>query len=334
MDDRDDEMVRRAADLKAQSAALKLVSEELAGRLARRSRPGTRTGEQPEEQGLAAAAGALGGCPASPGLERAPALPAPGTSRESGVPGRDSAGEVPVTLPGAGILDEDEAAALAGLLEELAVWHQPDPLSGPVTQAAALLRRRLAAGRQRSVAPRQGGSADRREAGDVRDDAAGLRDAQAEQRDRLASDRDDRAKERDRQADAADVEARASDQRMRDRLWDADLRGQAAAERAATAALADGGAGWQLGREEARADRARDGEDREAMREMLAQARAARQAAWHDRYAAGQDRVAANRDRGSAQADRRAAGHDRHAASADRDQAVIENEEEDSPFSD
>jgi hypothetical protein len=281
MDDRYDEMVRRAAELKAESAALKLVSQKLTGRLAEKGQAGPRAMEQPGEQGLAAAAG-------------------------------DSAGEVPATRAWAGILDEDEAVALAGLLEELVARHQPDPLSGSVLQTAALLRRRVAAGRQRSIAPRRGGSAARREAGDARDDVASHRDAQAARRDSLASDRDDRAKDRDRQADAADGEARASDQRMRNRLGDADLRGQ----------------------EEARTDRTRDDEDREAMREILAQAHAARQAAWHDRYAAGQDRVAANRDRGSAQADRVAAGHDRYVARADRDQAVIENEEEDSPFGD
>jgi hypothetical protein len=244
MDDRHDEMVRRAADLKAQSAALKLVSEELAGRLARRRRPGTRTGEQPGEQGLAAAAGALGTCPASLGVERASALSAPGASRGPGVPDGDSAGEMPVTRSWAGILDEDEAVMLAGLLEELAARHQPDPLSGPVSHAAALLRRRVAAGRQQRIAPRQGGSAARREAGDARDGVASLRDAQAAQRDSLASDRNDRAKERDRQADAADVEARASDQRMRDRLGTpicaARLRPSAPPRRRSPTAAPDG----------------------------------------------------------------------------------------------
>jgi len=271
MNDRRDELVRRAAQLRAESAALIMVSEELAGRLAERKQAGDQAMEQPEER--EPYAGIRGACPASPGLEPAPALPASSASRRPGAPGGESAGEAPVPQPGAGLLDEDEALVLAGLLEELAARHRPDPLSGPVLRAAALLRRRVAAGQQRGTGQRQdtgqrrGGSAVRREAGDTR----------------------------------------ATEQRIRDRLGDAELRGQAAAG----------------------ADRAGDCEVREAMREMLAQARASRLAARQDRYAAGQDRVAADRDRGSAQADRRAAGHDRQVARADRDQAVIESEEED-----
>ncbi len=289
MNDRHAELARRAAELKAVSAALVMVSEELAGRLAKRRQAGSRAVEQP------------------------------------GAPGADSAGDVPVTWPGAGVLDEDEAVALAGLLEELAARHSLDPLSGSALQAAALLRRRVAAGWQRSIRLRQGGPVARREAGDSRDDDAGHRDSQAGRRDLIASDRDDQAKERDLQADAADEQARAGDQRIYDLLWDAELRGRAAVERAAASALVGGDAG---------ADRSRDGEDREAIREMLGQARVARQAARHDRYAAGQDRVAAARDRGSAQADRRAADRDRRTARADRDQAVIESEEEDPPLRD
>lgn len=300
MNDRHDELVRRAAELKAQSAALKMVSEELAGQVAARRQTGARAVERPGEQATA------------------------------------DAGEARVPRPGAGILGEDEAVALAGLLEELAARHQHDPLRGPVLRAAALLRRRVAAGQQQSIGPRWGGPAVRREVSDTRDDAAGHRDAHAAERDRTATNRNDRARERDRLADAADERAGASEQRMRDRLWDAELRGQAAAERAAAPASDDGDAGWQqwqLGLEENGPDRGRDGEDREAMREILAQARAARQAARHDRYAAGQDRVASDRDRGSAQADRQAAGHDRQTARADRDQTVIESEEE-SPLTD
>ena len=192
MNDRHDELVRRAAELRAQSAALKMVSEELAGRLAKRRQGGARDTEQSAEQGPAAT------------------------------------GEALVPRPGAGLLGEDEAVALAGLLEVLAARLGADPLSGPVLRAAALLRRRVAAGQQQRTGPRWGDPAVRREAGDTRDDAAGHRDTQAAQRDRLASDRNDRAKERDQQAAAADEKARASEQRMRDRLWDAELRGQAA----------------------------------------------------------------------------------------------------------
>lgn len=316
MNDRRDELVRRAVELRAESAALIVVSEELAGRREERKQAGDQAMEQPEEQ--EPYAGIRGACPASPGLGRASALPASSASRGPGAPGGENAGEAPVPQPGAGLLDEDEALVLAGLLEELAARHRPDPLSGPVLRAAALLRRRVAAGQQRGTGrrrdsgQRRGGSAVRREAGDTRDDAADHRDDQAVQRDRLAGDRNDRAKERDLQADAADEQARATEQRIRDRLGDAELCGQAAAG----------------------ADRARDCEDREAMREMLAQARVSRLAARQDRYAAGQDRVAADRDRGSAQADRLAAGHDRQVARADRDQAVIENEEDSRSWTD
>ena len=180
MNDRHDKLVRRAAELKAESAALKLVSEELAGRLAKRRQGGAWDTEQPAEQ-----------------------VPA-------------ATGEALVPRPGAGLMGEDEAVALAGLLEVLAARLGADPLSGPVLRAAALLRQRVAAGQQQRTGPRWGGPAVRREAGDIRDDAAGHRDTQAAQRDRLASDRNDRAKERDRQAAAADEKARASEQRMRD----------------------------------------------------------------------------------------------------------------------
>ena len=84
MNDRHDELVRRAAELRAQSAALKMVSEELAGRLAKRRQGGARDTEQSAEQGPAAT------------------------------------GEALVPRPGAGLLGEDEAVALAGLLEVLA----------------------------------------------------------------------------------------------------------------------------------------------------------------------------------------------------------------------
>jgi len=130
MNDRRDELVRRAAELRAESAALITVSEELAGRLAERKQAGDQAMEQPEEQ--EPYAGIRGACPASPGLERASALPASSASRRPGAPGGENAGEAPVPQPGAGLLDEDEALVLAGVLEELAARHRPDPLSGPV----------------------------------------------------------------------------------------------------------------------------------------------------------------------------------------------------------
>jgi hypothetical protein len=133
----------------------------------------------------------------------------------------------------------------------------------------------------------------------------------------------DRATERDRQAAADDEKARVSEQRMRDLPLAADLRDKAAAGQPPGSGDA-GPQQWQL-------DRARDRDDREAIREMLVEAGAARQAAWHGRCAAGQDRVAARADRGGAQADRQDAACDRQAARADRDQAVIDSEEEDPP---
>lgn len=301
MNDRGDELVRQAAELKAESRHLVAVSEGLAGRLAKMRKAWAR------------AMGQRGG------------------KQPPGVPGGDRTGDVsvppPGPWPGTGVLDEDEAVTLAVLLEDLAARHGPDPLSGPAVQAAAMLRERVAAGHRRDIRLRSGGPAVRRETGDTRDGAADHRDTQAAQRDHHAGERDARARERDRQADAGDETARAGEQRIRDRLRTAGLRDQAAAAQPP----ASSGAGrrqWQPGRESAGADQARDRHDRQAIGEMLTEAQTARQAALQDRYAAGQDRVAARRDRDAAEADRQAAARDRQAARADRDQAVIESEEQ------
>jgi hypothetical protein len=179
------------------------------------------------------------------------------------------------------MLDEDEAAALAALLEELAARHRLDPLSGPALQAAALLRRRVAAEHGHAIWLGAGSPATRRAAGDTRDDTADHRDACAGQRDRRADERDDRARERDRQANVADQGARAGEQRVRDLLSDAERREKAAA---APPPASDGAVRqWQLDRKMAEAGRARNREDREAIREALSQGRAARQAAWRGR---------------------------------------------------
>lgn len=335
MTDRHDELIRRAAELMAESKQLKAVSEGLAGLLAKRREAGSRAMGQPgERQPAPAAAGPRGSCPAGAGPERGPVLPLPGAGRGAGVPGGDRTGEVSVTRPGpwpgTGILDEDEAVTLAVLLEELAARPGPDPLSGLALQAAALLRRRVAAGPGRGVRPRWGDPAARRESGDTRDGAADHRDAQAAQRDTSAVERDDRATERDRQAVAAAQKAAASEQRMRHRLRAADLRDHDAAAPPPASGDAERQP-WQLDPDGAGPDQARAGDEREAIGELLAQAGAARHAALQDRYAAGQDRAAARRDRGGAHADRQDSARDRHAARADRDQAVIESEEDPPP---
>ena len=329
MDDRYDRLVRRAAELKAESAALMLVSGELVSRVAQRRQAGILAMEQRGEQGTAAGLPDAG--PASSAPEVASFLPGPGSGRGTGIRGGVSAGELPLRRPRPGILDGDEATALAGLLEELATRYRLDPLCGPVSRVAVLLRQRVAAARQRSIWLRWGDPAARREVGDTRDVDAGDRDIQAAHRDLLAAGRDELAKERDLLADTADEQARVGGRRIRDLLSEAELRGRAAAERAAAPTSAPGDAGWQLGQPATGAARARarDGEDRDAIREILALSLTVRQAAWRDRHAAGQDRAAANRDRGSAQADRRAADRDRQTARADRDQAVIESQEED-----
>lgn len=73
----------------------------------------------------------------------------------------------------------------------------------------------------------------RREAGDDRDDSADSRDARAGERDHRADERDEAARDRDRLADAADQLAQAGEQRIRDLLWDADLRDEAVASQSA-----------------------------------------------------------------------------------------------------
>lgn len=235
------------------------------------------------------------------------------------------------------MLDPDEAAAVAALLEGLAVLNRGDPLSARALQAAALLRQRVAAGHGQGVPQRQGGLATRRETGDTRDDAADHRDVQATGRDRVADDRDDRAVKRDRQGDGADGEARTAEEHLTNLLGDAELRDKAAAEQAAAQLDASDDAGRQLSqadREVAEAGRDRNRGDRTAFRELLSHASAGRQAAWQGRYADGQDRLASRRDRRAAHADRQVAAADRQVARTDRDQAVIESEEADPPGTD
>jgi hypothetical protein len=230
------------------------------------------------------------------------------------------------------MLDKDEAVTLASLLEELAAAHPADPLSAPALRAAALLRHRAAAGPGQAVRSWHGDPWTRREAGETRDDAAGSRDTSAAERDRRAGERDDLATQRRRQADTADEQSRASEQLVRDLLWDAELRDKAAVEGAAVQPPASDGPLRrlrQLDREIAEAGRAYSRDEREAIREMLSQSRAMREAAAQGRYADALDYLASELDRSAAQADRQAADRDRQAARADRDQAIIDTEEQD-----
>lgn len=227
------------------------------------------------------------------------------------------------------MLNEDEAVTLAGLLEELAAHHQHDPLSAPALRAATLLRQRVAAGHGVRLEP--SGPAARREAGDFRDDRADDRDAQAGQRDRHADERDDRAIERHRLANDADQEAEASERRVSDVLWDAELVDKSAAEHAVVPPPAADDAMWQqrqLDGEVAEADQTRARQGRRAIREVISQARAARQAALRGRFTDSRDRLASNEDRHAARADRQDAARDRQTSRADRDQSVIESEQE------
>ncbi|HEU5392936.1 MAG TPA: hypothetical protein VFV73_44315 [Streptosporangiaceae bacterium] len=332
MDDGRQELIRRAAVLKAESDELKAMSRALADRMTETWQGIAQAMKQLTDGQPPPAVGARKASPASTGPERAAARPVPGASPRSGTPAGHPAGKAAATRPGpwpgAAILETDEAVALAALLEELAARHRTDPLSVRALHGAALLRRRIAAAQGRGIRPRQ---ADRRAAGDTRDDAADYRDVQAAQRDRRAEEHDRQATERDRQAGADAEKAAASEQHLRDRLWDAELRDQAAAERAAPSGRGDAGSQRQLDRENAEADWARNAEDRDAVREMLAQGRATRDAALQGRHDGGQNRLAARRDRAAAQADRQDAGRDRLAARADRDQAVIDSEEEEPP---
>lgn len=118
--------------------------------------------------------------------------------------------------------------------------------------------------------------------------------------------------ERRRRADAVDEQAKVSEQRVRDLLWDAQLRDEAAAGHAAVAAGGDDGAfrqQRQLDQAMTEADRARSGKDREAFRKILSQIRVAREAA-------AQDRDDDARDCRSSHTDRQDASHDRQAAAA------------------
>jgi len=310
MDDRRQELIRRAAELRAESDELKAMSRALADRVTEMW------------QGMTQATKQLTGRP-----------PPPAAGARSASP----AGKAPAARPGPWpetwtcILETDEAVALAVLLEEIAARYRTDPLSGQALQGAALLRRRVAAAPGQGIRGRQ---ADRRPVGDTRDDAADDRDVQARQRDRRAEERDHQATERDHLAGGDAEKAAASELHLRDRLWDAELRDKAAAGRAATPPPGRGDAGLQqrhLDRESAEADRARNAEDREAVREMLAQGSVARDAVRRGRHDSGQDRLAARRDRAAAQADRQDAGQDRLAARADQDQAVIDSEGEEPP---
>jgi hypothetical protein len=314
----DEDRARRGAELAARSlrarnAAAELVaeSEELAHRFAEARKAGARVMQHVSER-------------RTPGT-------AAGTREDP--PGGSPAREVPDTPlgPGAGMLDASEAATLAALLEELAARVRRAPRRARALAAAALLRQRVAAAPWHGLRPWPGGPQVRREAGDTRDDCADDRDTLAAERDRRADDRDDRSAERDRMADDAAGQARAAEQYVRDLLWEAELRDKDAAAQAAAQLSAIDGSSGQLDRERAEAGRARNQQDREAIREMLAQADAGRQAARHGRYADGQDRVASLRDRSAAQIDRQAATADRQAARADRDQAVVETEQEDPP---
>jgi hypothetical protein len=244
-------------------------------------------------------------------------------------PGADPGPRGTPAMRGTVMLGEDEAVTLAALLEELAEHHRRDPLGVSALQAAALLRHRVAERHWRDVQP---GPADRRETGDTRDDAAGDRDDQAAERDRRAGERDDQATERDREADAADQHATAAEQHVRDLLWEAELRDRTAAPPPAHDDAPP--QQRQLDQEMAEANRARNQEDRQAIRDMLTQARASRHAARDGRYADGRDRLASSRDRLAAQDDRQGAARDRQAARADRDQAVIEGEEQQLPWTD
>lgn len=229
------------------------------------------------------------------------------------------------------MLDEDEAAALAVVLEELAACQPEHPLSAAARQSAALLRQRVTAAGQRGrpIRSRHGDPEKRREAGAIRDDAADDRDTAAQQRDGRADERDDRGSERRRRADTADQASRSAEQRVRDLLRDAELRDQATAERSRTALPADHDAltqQWQVEREMAAADRVRNTEDREFMRGMLVQARMDRRGAARDRNDDAQDRLDGRRDRRAARENRQGAARDRQAAQADRDQSVIDGE--------
>ena len=298
------------AVLRARSTAaeLRVTSEELLHRLAGARAAGTRLMHQLSETRSALARTARPGQhQPRPGHD-----PDPPARRWRGPPDATLTGESsysPATA-GAVMLSQDEAAALAAILEELAARHRADPLAAQALQAVALLRQRPAVPPPYGERPGSAAADSRRDVGDTRDQAAGRRDDQAAQRDLDARERDRRSAERGRQADDADDLAAAAEQQVRDLLWEAGLR-VAAAQPGMFHGLSE--------------------EDRQAVRDVLSQARADRQASSHRRRADDQDRQASENDRDQAQVDRQHAARDRRASRADRDQAVIENQEHDQP---
>ncbi|MEV0617428.1 hypothetical protein AB0I81_29190 [Nonomuraea sp. NPDC050404] len=222
------------------------------------------------------------------------------------------------------MLDEQEMAALAALLRDLADQVGDDRLSNDARRMARALRERLAGGGRDGVVPgesaeaRQDKAAAREQAAERRDHAADLRDLTAEQRDSAAV-------ERGVQAQQGRTAAEAADRAFHDVLWEAELRDQAGGRREDTGEP-DGDRGfgvleqqWHDAREQGRKDRA-------ALRQEWGTVRRERAAAQADEEAAHQDRLQARVDRQAAAADRAAAGHDREAVVADREQADIEHQ--------
>jgi len=200
------------AVLRARSTAaeLRVTSEELLHRLAGARTAGTRLMRQLSEtrSALARTAGA-GQRQLEPGHG-----PDPPARRWRGPHGATLTGELNAfpAMAGAVMLSQDEAAALAAILEELAARHRADPLAAQARQAAALLRQRPAVPPAYGERPGSAAADSRRDAGDTRDQDAVRRGDQAAQRDLDARERDRRSAEHGRQADDADDLAAAAEQ--------------------------------------------------------------------------------------------------------------------------
>ncbi|WP_202637723.1 hypothetical protein [Bailinhaonella thermotolerans] len=181
------------------------------------------------------------------------------------------------------MLDEQEARALAALLERVAERTAGDGLDGDAGRMAAVLRERLGrvrAGGRDTTPPPGGPDATARHTGAgedaaARDEAADRRDLAAGRRDEAGALRDAAAAERGAQAQRAQAAADDAERAFHDLLAAAEPRDRAAARR----------------------DRAADGTEAAARRDRL-QARRDREASTEDRAAARADRRAARADRG------------------------------------
>ncbi|GIH98468.1 hypothetical protein Pta02_04770 [Planobispora takensis] len=243
------------------------------------------------------------------------------------------------------MLDEQEARAVATLLEAMAGRLEDDPLAADARQMVAVMRERLERARHggRAGSPRESTPA-HAEAAFTRDDAAAQRDLAAHRRDEAAARRDEAAVTRHQEQQRARDATDAADRAFHDVLWAAEQRDRAAEQADCSAdastdadADADADADPQTrtrSRQRQAVDHEHNQRDRAALRDAWTQVRDDRAAARTDVAAARQDRLQAQRDRQASAHDRTAAQADRQAAQAEREQAIVESQQRWPPWLD